>query len=82
LGLGHFNLANALARRGQASEAEAEYREALRLEPDNGLAWLYLGAVLRAQGRLDEAREVWRDGLRVANPDEARRLNAAITNAN
>ncbi len=38
-------------------EGEAEYREALRLDPDNATAWFRL-AILHAQtGRLDEALE-------------------------
>lgn len=47
-----------LLEAGRLQEAEATYREALRLHPDNGWSLHGLAATLRAQGRTDEADRV------------------------
>jgi tetratricopeptide (TPR) repeat protein len=47
------------------SEAEAEYREALRLNPDCVPAWVTLGFQLSHVGRADEALQVLDHGLQV-----------------
>jgi Tfp pilus assembly protein PilF len=49
----HINLGNALARKGESSEAE--YRKALVLEPDNAAAHDNLGDELLKKGDVDEA---------------------------
>ena len=57
------SLAVALERSNRPSEAEAVYREALRLAPDHAKAWLNLGDLLRRQRRLPEAAEAARRAL-------------------
>jgi predicted O-linked N-acetylglucosamine transferase (SPINDLY family) len=51
----HNNLANVLRARGQHAEAEAAYRESLRLDPRYANAWYNLSVLLRSEGRLDDA---------------------------
>lgn len=51
-------LGGVLLEAGEAARAEAVYREALRLHPDNGWSLHGLAAALRAQGRKDEAERV------------------------
>jgi tetratricopeptide (TPR) repeat protein len=57
------SLAVALERLDRPSEAEAVYREALRLAPDHAKAWLNLGDLQRRQRRLVEAAESVRQAL-------------------
>lgn len=57
------SLAVALERLQRPSEAEALYREALRLAPDHAKAWLNLGDLLRRQRRLPEAAKATRQAL-------------------
>jgi Tfp pilus assembly protein PilF len=45
------------AETGKLAEAEAAYREAIRLEPGYSMAHNNLGSLLFSQHRLDEARE-------------------------
>jgi tetratricopeptide (TPR) repeat protein len=45
----YMNLGADLARKGNASDAEAALRRTLTLQPDNGLAWFHLGVVLLQQ---------------------------------
>jgi tetratricopeptide (TPR) repeat protein len=59
------SLAVALERLDRRSEAEAVYREALRLAPDHAKAWLNLGDLQRRQRRLVEAGEAVRQALAV-----------------
>jgi tetratricopeptide (TPR) repeat protein len=68
----HYNLGYALAKRGEAAEAAAEYREALRILPDYTLAHGNLANALSSLGRLDEA---------IAHYREAVRLNPAYVDA-
>ena len=58
------------ARPGEADEAIAEYREAMRLKPDFAEAHINLGVALRDQGKLDEAIAEYREALRL-KPDHA-----------
>ena len=51
----HANLGVALMRQGKLDEAIAEYREAIRLRPDDGPTHFNLGTALGRQGKLDEA---------------------------
>jgi tetratricopeptide (TPR) repeat protein len=51
----HTALARALARRGEAARAEAELRQALRLEPDFEPAHFALGSLLLSSGRPRDA---------------------------
>ena len=52
----HYNLGVALGSKGDLDGAIAEYREALRLNPNNDEAHVNLGVALGQQGRLG-----WRD---------------------
>ena len=65
----HNNLANALrAARQSRQDAEAAYREALRLDPDYALAAYNLGALKLDRGDLDAARDCLRGGARRRAP--------------
>ena len=48
------------------AEAEGEFREALRLKADYSAAYRELGKSLVGLGRLDEARDIYTKGARVA----------------
>ena len=66
-----FALGIALAGSGRPEEAEAAYRDALRLNPrdhraHNNLAWL-----LAEQGRVDEALDAAQEAYRLAGDDPA-----------
>jgi tetratricopeptide (TPR) repeat protein len=51
-------------------EAEKEYKEALRINPDDALAHYNLGVLLYELKRYDEAEKEYREALRI-NPDYA-----------
>src|SRR5262245_4893903 len=61
----HLNLGKALMGKSQLEQAEAECREALRLNPGLAEAHNNLGAVLRARGRMDEAIAECRKAVRL-----------------
>jgi len=52
----HYGLGRSLARNGENERAVRELETAVRLFPEFGAAWYSQGMVLRALGRLDEAR--------------------------
>jgi protein O-mannosyl-transferase len=62
--LGYYNLGNALSRQGNAAEAEACYRQAIRLRPDYAKAYNNLGIVLARLGKKDEATQMYREAIR------------------
>ena len=64
----HLYLGQALSAQGQSREAEASFREALRLRPGYAEAAAYLGVALSAQGRFAEAEASLRHALRI-RPD-------------
>jgi tetratricopeptide (TPR) repeat protein len=68
----HVALAQALAKT-DASEAKAQYQEALRLDPDSRNAHLGLGAILLAEGDPTQASIQYQAALRV-NPEDAKAL--------
>ncbi len=70
LALGHFNLAEALAARGERAAAIGHYRRALELEPGDGDACGNLAVLLRQEGREREAMELLQRALRL-QPDRA-----------
>lgn len=63
----HYNLGNALKRRGELDEATSCYRRALELRPDLVPAHINLGNTLRSQGRLGEAANSLRRAIEL-NP--------------
>jgi predicted CXXCH cytochrome family protein len=65
------NLGAFLARRGQAAEAEAEYRAAIRLSPAFVPAYVNLADLYRSQGRDIDGEIVLRDAIKLAADDAA-----------
>jgi serine/threonine-protein kinase len=66
----HYYLGVILVAQGKPAEAEKEYREFLRLNPDFAWARYYLGVVLENQNKLAEAEKEFREVIRL-NPDLA-----------
>jgi tetratricopeptide (TPR) repeat protein len=58
-----FYLGSARFLAGDLGSAEAEYRRALELSPDDWAIYPQLGVVLSKVGRAEEARADWRQGL-------------------
>jgi Flp pilus assembly protein TadD len=65
--LGYYNLANALARKGDLDGAEGFYRQAIQLKPDYAKAYNNIGVVFARMGRREEAEQEYREALRL-NP--------------
>jgi tetratricopeptide (TPR) repeat protein len=63
----HYNLGNALAAAGQPAQAEAEFRDTVRLQPRFGRGHNNLGDALDVQGRHQEAVAAYEEAIRV-NP--------------
>jgi CIC family chloride channel protein len=53
----------ALVRLGNMNEAKGYLKEAIRQTPENGQAWVGLARVARAENRLPEARQAYRQAL-------------------
>jgi len=68
--LGYYNLANALAQKGELDDAEGFYRQAIRLKPDYAKAFNNIGVVFARMGRREEAEQEYREALRL-NPGYA-----------
>ncbi|MGO9923883.1 MAG: tetratricopeptide repeat protein [Isosphaeraceae bacterium] len=66
----HYNRGVDLQEQGKLEEAIAEYRTAIRLQPDLALAHNNLGNALAGQGKLDEAVAASREAIRI-KPDYA-----------
>ena len=66
--LARISLGNALQRAGQINEAMEQYREVLRLDPNQEHANLDLGAALAMTGQLQEATNCFARALR-SRPD-------------
>lgn len=72
--MGHLYLADLLMATHDYEGAGAQYRECLRLQPNNIAAQARLGRVLASSGRADEAIQVFQDALRTYPAyDDARR---------
>ncbi len=63
-------LSDAQGGKGKRAEAEAAYRAALKVNPDDAVAHYNLGTTLATQGRLDEAVAQLRAAIRL-KPDDA-----------
>jgi Flp pilus assembly protein TadD len=61
----HTNLGEALMRRGLFSQAEGEFREALRIMPNDAVNLDNHGLSLLRLGRVDEAEREFREALRI-----------------
>jgi tetratricopeptide (TPR) repeat protein len=67
----HFKRGGALLNRDQYTEAEKEFREAIRQTPDSesrqNLAWVYywLGWSVEKQKRYDDAEQAYREAIRL-----------------
>jgi serine/threonine-protein kinase len=64
----HFSLGYVLLGKGRTDQAIAEYREAIRLQPDHVSAHHNLAEALRERGRFDEAIPEYREAIRL-QPD-------------
>jgi tetratricopeptide (TPR) repeat protein len=73
--LGHYNIGNALAQKGQIDEAITEYRRSLEIYPNYAQARTNLGNALFKKGHLDEAIAQYQKSLQI-NP------NLAVAHAN
>jgi protein O-GlcNAc transferase len=67
---GVFGRACELHQRGLLTEAEEAYRQCVRLNPQVGVAWRNLGALLRKRGAFAEGRHCTEQALKL-NPDDA-----------
>jgi Flp pilus assembly protein TadD len=61
-----FGYASALFDAARYSEAVHEFREAIRLKPDYSAAFRDLGKALERSGAPTEARQVYREGMPIA----------------
>jgi Flp pilus assembly protein TadD len=58
-------LGNQLLQNGRPAEAEARYREAVRVDPDLAIAWNNLGVARAALGRHGGARSAYRQAIKL-----------------
>jgi tetratricopeptide (TPR) repeat protein len=65
--MSHWTLGKALHEAGDPGAAEHHLREALRLDPRYSAAYLALGRVLVDRAKLEDAREIFRRGIAVAD---------------
>ena|SRR5437867_1135553 len=58
-----YGLAQEYLKRGDAATAVEEFHELLRRNPDYAAAYYHQGQALEKLGRIDEARETYRQGI-------------------
>ena len=61
----HYNLGSALYSQSRLSEAEAEFKAAIELDPKSAIAHNGLGNVLYSQGKLSEAQTSYQEAIRL-----------------
>jgi protein O-mannosyl-transferase len=61
-----FHVGMVELRGGRPADAEARFREALRLDPEHPAAWIRLGVVLWARGQREEATRAWAKAVSLA----------------
>jgi tetratricopeptide (TPR) repeat protein len=61
----HFDLGSVLLWKGRRDESIAEFREAIRLQPEHAMAHHNLASALQEAGRLDEALAEYREAVRL-----------------
>jgi tetratricopeptide (TPR) repeat protein len=71
---GHFEKALALEQEGDALGAAAEYRLAIKANPNDSRAWVNLGRLFARAGQQGEATAAWRKAASV-NPNDAQAWN-------
>jgi tetratricopeptide (TPR) repeat protein len=78
--IAHNQLGNALVDQGQTEQGIAEFREALRIDPNFEQAHYNLGNALRARGEADAGIAEYREALRInpAYPDAHNNLGIAL----
>ncbi|HEY2114233.1 MAG TPA: tetratricopeptide repeat protein, partial [Candidatus Angelobacter sp.] len=74
----HFHLAKDLEARGDLNGAIAEYREAVKLKPDDMVLHGSLGAALSKKGEVDASIAELREAVRLAPDQAATHVNLAI----
>ena len=60
-----YGLAQEHLRQGNAAQAAVEFRELLTRNPEYQAAYYHLGQALEKLSRLDDAREIYRQGIEV-----------------
>jgi len=73
----HTNLGEVYLRQGQTAQAEREFREALRIQPDDAVNRDNHGLALLRLGRVDEAEHEFRGALR-SFPHPKTRINLGL----
>lgn len=69
---GHMRMALYHLDLGRAGEAEAAYRQAVKIEPDAVPVWVNLGELLYQQNRIEEAETAFRSAVKNASMEENR----------
>ncbi|HIJ64586.1 MAG TPA: tetratricopeptide repeat protein [Candidatus Hydrogenedentes bacterium] len=77
--LAHYNLGNLCNLEGRPDEAEAHYREAIRIKPYHLGANTNLGLLLSEQGKHEEAERCFERAIRTSPDDFRPRFNLANT---
>lgn len=77
-GRAHYTLGYVYGERGQVDDALREYREALRLRPDDHQALFGIGLIHGRQGQLDEAGREFQEVLRRAPDYYKARANLGV----